>query len=110
MNVMYLSSVVEGTLNIWYDSLGGVSAVSMPVALQENTDTKIVYGHPCPKLCLRTRSQCPSGRREYIRVPYTLISQCIPQSARIKENILMGNLEGKMDLGDLRLDRSKIDY
>jgi hypothetical protein len=30
------------------------------------------------------------------------------ESARLKENILMGNLEGKMGLGDLSVDGSKI--
>jgi len=33
MKVMYLSSLAEGSLNIWYDSFDGVSAVSMPVAM-----------------------------------------------------------------------------
>jgi hypothetical protein len=36
--------------------------------------------------------------------------QFIPQSARIKENVLMGNLEGKMGLGDLSVNGIKISY
>ena len=47
---------------------------------------------------------------ESLKWPYTLIGQFIPQSARIKEDILMGNLEGKMDLGDISVDGSKITY
>jgi hypothetical protein len=39
MNVMYLSSLVEGSLYIWYDSLDRVLAVSRPVAPQDNTET-----------------------------------------------------------------------
>jgi len=38
------------------------------------------------------------------------ISQFIPQSARLKENFLKGNFEGKMYLGDLSVDGSKISY
>ena len=39
-----------------------------------------------------------------------LISQFIPQECSMKEDILMGNLEGKMDLSDLSADGSKITY
>lgn len=43
MNLMYLSSLVEGSLNICYDSLDGVSAVSRPVAIQYSTETEKLY-------------------------------------------------------------------
>ena len=43
MNVMYLSSLVEGSLNIWYNSLDAVSAVSNPVAVWDNTETQKMY-------------------------------------------------------------------
>lgn len=79
MNVMYLSSLVEGSLNIWYDSLDGVSAVSRPVTVQDNTETQKLYTDIHVQSCLGTRSQFPSARKEYIGVAFTLISQFIPE-------------------------------
>ena len=108
-NVFIFTSwgVVKNLVWLFRRSFGSVEACGY---IGQYRNAKIVYGHPCQKFCLRKRSQCSSGRREYKRVCYTLISQFIPQSARIKVGILMGNLEVKMDVGDLNVDGSKISY
>jgi len=99
------------SLNIWYDALDGLLAVSRPVATQGNTETQKLYRDIHVQSSVWERDQSArmveESTYEYLIL---FISQFIPQSARLKENFLKGNFEGKMYLGDLSVDGSKISY